>query len=620
MVRHLRRRTLFRTAALAGALLAFAACSKKGSENPVKPPGSSTATFTGLVASLAAGGGPVPSARVGASPSSGTEATSNAQGLFSLAIPSGAVTVTVSKAGFAPHPLRLNVAAGAVQTAAVSMLPIAASPVVTAATGSTVSDPGAKTSILLTADFVTGVANVVVDFTGLDPSSFQALAFPGTFDARNLLNATGHLRPVSLADLRISDGLDTEYPLAHSVQLELAIPVPFQGLPEMASGSLVQCFHFDDATGTWQAFAQGVVGISSVYGGQPAVKVGVTQSGWFAAGLFDGGAACAEGVVSSGGTPVPGADVQAFPGGIAHTDDSGVYTVDVPPSVPVQLVATRPSGGTVTVGAASGTSGTIGGGCLAANIALQNASGQTYVVRAQLIRGRDALSVPRDEALVKIVTNATNPVPVDGATVQINPGTGWITLPRTAPGLYSEINGQGASLTLVPGAVYALRVDITSDGTIDGAASVLMPGAPTISAPAAGSGVDPTFVSAWTDPAGGIPSYTARYIGSFESSNFGTFPARFVVLFPEQSKTIGDGVFDDINHMPNDPLLAGEYTFRVWATNGPVQYAIPGFVLFTTPNITGTGVSGWFSAIAQADSIKFTSLGSGGAPAIAARR
>jgi hypothetical protein len=209
---------------------------------------------------------------------------------------------------------------------------------------------------------------------------------------------------------------------------------------------------------------------------------------------------------------------------------------------------------------------------------------------------------------------------VDGATVEINPGTGWITLPRTAPGIYSKINGQGALLTLVPGAAYALRLDITSDGTTDGTATVLMPGAPTVSAPAANSGVDPTFLSAWTDPAEGIPSYSARYIGSFESSNFGTFPARFVVLFPEESKTIGDGVFDDANHMPNDPLPAGEYTFRVWATNGPVQYPLPGFLLFTTPNISGNGVSGWFSAIAQADSITITSLGSGGPGPSAARR
>src|SRR5262249_37589695 len=377
---------------------------------------------------------------------------------------------------------------------------------------------------------------------------------------------------------------------------DLPISTAMQSLPELTPGAHVACFRYDVPSGVWKSFADGVVTTSSVFASLPVVRVSVTTGGWIAAGLFDAGTACFSGMVTRDGAPTPNAAVEAFPGGATRTDASGAFTIQVPPSMPVQIVASALASGAFAVGAFAGPAGSIGAGCLGANVVLQSAATNQTRIEAQLLRGRDAQSAPRQIAMVKITVNNAAHTPVDGATVQINHGTGWDDLPQIGPGLYGKISDVNAALSLVAGANYDLRGDIQSDGTFDATGSVTMPGLPVISAPSAGATVDPSFLATWSDPAASASNYTATYIGSFESSNDGTFPARFVVNYPEQSKTVGDGSVDAADHMNNDPLPAGEFTFRLWATNGPVRYPVDNFVLFSTPNITGTGVTGWFSA------------------------
>jgi hypothetical protein len=596
-------------------LLLVGSCSKQVVDNPATP-GASTATLTGIVFSLGGAGLPLAGAAITSSPASGASTTTNAQGMFTLTIPAGkTVAVGIAKAGFAAHPIAFNVAGGIVQSTALSVLPVAANLALTVANGGDIRDAGVKTVATFPVASINGHPSAAVRLTGLDPNTYQALALPGTFAARNLLSSPGYFRPVSAAELVIGDGLGTDYTLALPAQLELGIPVALQGLTGLGLGSLVECFRYDETSGEWKSFAQGTVVTSSVYG-VPAVKVAVDKGGWYAAGFFDANTACLQGTVLSGANPAANADLQAFPGGLTRTDGSGVYSVLVPANATIQLVSSRSASGALSVGSAVIASGTSGGACLAQNVTLQPAGGLlTYVVHAQLMRGRDEISVPRHSVRVQIQANTSpTPTPVDAATVEINHGTGWIGVPRTGPGRYELVSGMGSAITLTAGANYDLRIDLESDGTFDATSTVRMPGPPVITVPTAG-GLEPSpFTCTWNDPSIAISGYTARYIGSFESSSFGTLPSQFVVNAPGASKLIGDGVADAVNHMPNDLLVSGEYTFRLWATNGPVQYAVPGFLLFNTPNISGSGVIGWFSAISQADSVKFTSLGDGSRP------
>jgi hypothetical protein len=320
--------------------------------------------------------------------------------------------------------------------------------------------------------------------------------------------------------------------------------------------------------------------------------------------------------------------VQAFPGGTTRTDAGGVYVVGAPPASPIEIVATRLTAGSVTPGSIGLTTGAIGTTTMAADLTLLPAPGAlTYTIRAQLVRGRDVIGVRRDEAIVRIIAGTTpSPTPVNGAVVQIRNTASWVTLPALNASLYGAgsygiLSGlANGSITLVRDSTYSLRVDLDADGTFDATASVRMPGQPAIVAPSEGAVMDSAFACTWTDDASGITGYSASYVGSFESDSLGAIPARFVVASPALTQFVGDGVRDVAHHMPNDPLPLGPFTFRLWAFNGPIQYALPDTTLFTTPNVTGTNVTGWFSAFAQADSVGFRSLGINGTRPAAQRR
>ena len=605
-------------AAIAGLMVAafVSACSKNDS-GPAGPVAGPTATLTGLVIG-GSSGLPLSNVAISASPSAGAGATTNSFGIFTLTVPANAkVAVTGRLTGYAPHPISVQLSSGETRAIPLVLAPVGATQTVFTASGGKVTDTGAKSAVTLPPNFVTGTSTAQVSVTGIDPTSQRVLAMPGTFAAQNLFGGSASLEPFACAEVRVGDGAGGSFPLAAPVVLELHIPASLVSDPRVDPGSAVPCLRYDEAAGVWKVFTDGTVVTSSV-DGQPAVRVTVNSLSWFAAGFLNGTNACVEGLVTSGGNPVAGATVQAYPGGSALSDAGGAYRVPVPPSTLAQLVAVRASIGTLLVGGASATGGKAGTPCVSAAIALTGGGpSQTFTVHAQLVRGRDFIGIVRDAATAKIATNSGSPQPLSGARVELANQLATHVLPLVSPGVYALTSGP---FSLTAGETYTLNVDLEPDGVVDGSAQVQMPARPAISAPQNAEVVGPSFNASWIDPRAGTFGYSVRYIGSVESGSFGNFPSIFALSTPASNTTIGNGVGQPQFGMPNDPLITGQYTFRLWATNGPVRYPVGSTLQFAAPNIATPRITGWFSAVARADSVVFNSLGDGGPGPSASRR
>jgi hypothetical protein len=602
-------RTLLAACALS---LTLCGCSKKSDNSGTPaPPSATTATVSGLVASLSGGGLVLAGATVSSDPvaSGASSATTNGLGQFTLTVPANVpVTVTATKTGYTAHAYNLQLATGESRGLSLSVLPFGVSQVVSASTGGKVTDTHSQDAVTLPPSYLTTVSAARVALTGIDPTTGQALGMPGGLAAKDLFNATGNLDPIALAEIRVDNGAGIDYALEQPVQLELKIPASRIG--DVAPGSQVQCFRFDPTDGIWKAFAYGTRVTSSV-DGQPAIKVAVDHLSWYAAAFVTPTTACVSGIVTSSGQAIPNVDVQAFPGGLTRSNALGQYEVDAPQNAPIQVVAIRVASGVITTAGSVIQSPASGGPCAQRDLALEGGGALSFIVEAQLIRGREEHGLLRDEAVARIrLVASPNPTPYDGANVQLLANGSTKTLPGLGtPGYYGLITGQSGVINLQRGFVYTLRIDFDNDGVFDATSQIMMPGAITVSAPTEDQIVDPSFVAKWFDDANSAFDYDARYLGSFEWLTFGTFPNQFVKESPALEATIGNGVGDPALHMSNDPLGSGQFTFRLWATSGPIRYALPDTTLFTEPNITGANVTGWFSAISMADSVTFGSIG-----------
>ena len=597
-------------------------CSKKGGGGgTVTPPTTATATVTGVT--LGGGGLPLANTTISCTPSAGVTATSNSFGYFSLKVPANtAISITASHAGFADHPIPFQIATGDTRAVTFVMAPYGGTGSLQVSSGGKVTDNGAKTALDLPGDFTSGTSFAIVNVTGIDPTTSQALGMPGTIVAVNSLGATRSAQPATLADVRISDGGDTDFPLAKPATLEMHLSAGVLAAdPSLFNlGDAVPCFSYDETNGRWKYEVDGQVAISSV-DGQKCVKVTITHLSWYMAGFLSGSTGCVSGIVYDNGVPVAGATVQAFPGGFDVTKANGTFQVSAPNDAPVRLVATRPGVGTASYGSASSVGSSPGGACTDQPITLTPAAPPTtYVIAGQLIRGKVGL-LTLDEVFVSVSALTAPPTPLDGCDVELSDGIStWQIFPSGTPGLYQAVTATAHSVPLTAGRQYTLRVDVDGDRHFDATATALLPGQPTIDTPQPGDVMNPKFTAGWTDAVTGTVD-TVTYIGSITSNAFGTIPSQFAVKAPANSFAVGTGVGQPQYSFPNDSLEAGgSYTFRLWATNGPVRYG-PNLV-FATPNVGpttpgATNILGWFSAIAMADSVNFTDLGTGTRPSLA---
>lgn len=602
-------------------------CGKKGGGGgTVVPPTTATATVTGVT--LGSGGLPLANATVSATPSTGATATSNSFGYFSLKVPAGTpISITASHAGFADHPIPFQLATNETRAITVVMAPFGGTGTLTVSSGGKVTDNGTKTAITLPGNFTTGTSFAVVNVTGIDPTSGLAVGMPGTIAAVNSIGTLLNAEPVAVAEVRIGDGVDTDFPLIQPATLEMHLPASVLAADPFlyGIGDAVPCFRYDDATGHWKFEADGHVAISSV-DGQKCVNLTVTHLSWYMAGFLNGSSGCVSGIVYDDGVPVPGATVQAFPGGYDVTKADGTYHVAVTADANIILIATRPDVGSVSLGSAQTLGSSPPGACTDKSILLTPAAPPTtYLIAGQLIRGRVGL-LTLDEVFVSVsAATSPDPTPLNGCVVQLSDGISTKTLASSGtPGLYQAITGFPGSIALVAGRQYTLRVDVEPDGHFDAIATALMPGQPTIDTPQPGEVLGPKFTASWSDLVTGTVD-TVTYIGSLTANAFGTTPSRFAVAGPANSFAVGTGIGQPQFFMPNDSLeTGGEYTMRLWATNGPVRYPVGTNLIFTLPNVTSTtpgasNIIGWFSAISMADSVNFTDLGTGTRPSLAMR-
>src|SRR5262249_26949102 len=163
-------------------------------------------------------------------------------------------------------------------------------------------------------------------------------------------------------------------------------------------------------------------------------------------------------------------------------------------------------------------------------------------------------------------------LPYDGAKVQVTANGSTKTLPSLGPGIYGLVTGQNVGINLQRGYPYTLTIDFDNDGVVDATSQILMPGAVSIITPAPDAIENPSFDAQWTDDATSSFDSSTRYVGSFEWLTFGSIPNQFVASYPLLAYTVGNGVGDPALHMTNDPLGSGQFTFRLWATNGPIRY------------------------------------------------
>jgi hypothetical protein len=594
---------------LAAALI-LGACGKKSSTRPNPP--SSTGSLSGKVTIVASAGSPVAGATVTAS--SGAATTTDASGQFTLTLPSGTdVRVDVTKTGFTLNQLHVQLAANETRTATVGLMAAGNTAAVEVAGGGSVTDPSSNALITLPPNFVTASGPVTVTITGLDPTTDEIAALPGGLQAVDGSGATKYLKPVSFAEYTARDAagnvLQFNSAASAGANIELPIPASLRGQPGYGNDDPIECYVYDPADGKWKTPVPGVIGPSSV-DGQPAIKATIFHLSWYGGAPATSDVACVHGTVrDSLGAPLAGVNVEAFQGERGTTDASGNYQVQAAAHSQVRVVASRLLGAvfqsaTDTVQTAGPTDP-----CALANLVMRSRQ-PTFNVTASLIAYP---FTPDPVYFVDVhielgVDDAASPV--DGATVEVGTGGSFTTVPDGGSGDYAlnSLTPGNEGFTLDPGALYTLRLDYNHDGVVDASGQVRMAGLPVVDSPTPGAVEPRSFTTAWSDAGSGTTGYVPLYFGINTGSDSVTSESSTVFFTTERTKLIGSGVPDPLTYEPDPPLVAGAYQFGIFTLVGPLfGLGIPS--LPTTPNIGGSGTSGYFNAYSISNPVDYTSTG-----------
>lgn len=585
-------------AAIAAFAIAFAGCGGGGKSTGPQP--GPRGTVHGIVRNAADNSA---LAGVTVTASSGGAATTDAQGRFSISVAANqAVRLDVTKNGFSLNQLVVTLAQGQSKSYSVGLMAEGATEVVTVSAGGVVTDPSSNAVITLPAGFVTAAGNVNVTITGLDPTSNQIAALPGGLEALDANGQPAYLFPVSFAEYTVKDNAGNVLPFnpsaSQGADIELPIPALLQGQPGYEMGDPIECYVYDPADGKWKTPVPGVIGPSSV-NGEPAIKATIFHLSWYGGAPASSDIGCIEGEVTLNGVPQAGVDVEAFPGGSATTDAQGRYRVQAALNSQVRVVATVLSGATFRIGEGMVQVGPTSTPCAELDIPLGSLQQGNYEIQALLMTLK-VFGTATEVGLVYVYIEAGEDlIGVDGATVEIGTGSSWTTFTGQQDGYYAS----PPSFNLVPGALYNLRVDFTSDGAWDATGTVRNVGLPVVTSPAANATVGSSFTASWTDPGTSVGGYTAKYFGFITA---GDTAMTNVFLTTSSSEVVGDGVKTPAGY-PDDPLVAGEYQLQLYAGNGPFFFFDPDSSYL--PNVTGTGVTGYFSSIAVADTVAFSSNG-----------
>ncbi len=309
------------------------------------------------------------------------------------------------------------------------------------------------------------------------------------------------------------------------------------------------------------------------------------------------GQACIHGVVRLNGQPVVGATVGVTNGSLVTTDNTGSYCVAVTANATYLIGAGYTSGGTTYTATATVTAGaaaSCGGSCATQDLALVATGGgggggggggaSRYTVTAYIQRSTAADSgtayvTVHDDSLNVVVATAVVTLQPDGGAPVTLTGLGGAYL---ATGIHS---GVAAYLPIAFAGGFTLKVDLNGDGKTVATGHQFMPGSPTITSPADGSGnVSNTFDMTWTF-APSSPDSTFSY-ATVTPDSAGTYSTYY-----KYGYNITSGHFASVP--------TGAYVGNVMCWRGPwAASPLTGYVV--TPNITGGRMSGlfWTSTLA----------------------
>ena len=534
-----------------------------------------------------------------------TTVTTGSDGSFTIPVASGTdVTLTVTKTGYSFNEVVVNVAGGSTKILAVSLLAEGEKKTFAVTSGDSVAHGSYKLTV--PPNFVTATGNVTVSVTGLDPTTNEIRALPRGLEAVDAGGVTRYLQPVSFAEYVARDAsgnvVEVNQSAGQGANIELPIPASLRGQPGYRNGDPIECYLYDAATGKWKTPVPGIVGPSSI-DGEPAIKATIFHLSWYGGAPALNERACIKGYVRNAtGTPVSGADVEAFAGSSTTTNSAGFYQVDAAPNSNVRVVASVIEGTTIRTGEVLVFTGGIGDTCKTApDITLGAAQPGSFHVQAALLKVVSSSST-FDLASVDIdLTSPSGSVGWESAVVNIGYGSQTTAIPHSSGGSYSAFS---PDLSLTPGESYFITIDFDNNGTIDANGQIQMVGNTVITSPAASATVPQSFTATWTDDASSSPGYNADYFVILSGDS-----ASRVFLTKQRTKVIGDGSVDSsIYGSPqyNDPLPAGSYTMQLWGLNGPAGFMTLGNL---QPNINGQNVEGYFYAYSLAEPVDFTSTG-----------
>ena len=277
----------------------------------------------------------------------GAETHTDAHGFFSFdAVPAGKTTVQFAADGHVAASQQVRVRKDTL-TSVTQVLDAAvtAGTIADAAAGGTAADAAGNT-LVLPANAVAGggekdlSGTVQVEITAVDPGSPEDMnLFAGSFrlDA-GLRGDNASLEAYGAANVQVTrDG--EAVTLARNATAELHIVLP-EGTG-LEPGDTVAAWHFNAATGHWEAEAEGTV--TRLDDGTLVVVVRVSTFGWWCCGRVIQDPHCIRGTVrDNDGNPLDGATVVAIGTdylGVttAVTGDDGGYRVDVKPNAKVRL-------------------------------------------------------------------------------------------------------------------------------------------------------------------------------------------------------------------------------------------------------------------------------------------
>ena len=514
-------------------------------------------------------------------------ATTDASGQFSLSdVPEGDVSLSISKAGYAPGYATARSDDGA-QAALVSLKKLGSMQSYDpsrAATLSETTDDGPY-AVIFTADSLdTTDTQLKVTVTPLDPTSEDA-ALPGDLIAGG--QSPNALEAVTFAEFGIIDSQGKRVNLKPSASAIVELPIPIGLRADYPLDSKIHCYAYNPTTGKWEDFVEGTVALSSVDKVTPVLRASIRHFSWYggAPEIQDQECVVVQVFSKLTGKPLEGATISARPGLKAVSNADGVASITVKKGVKVKYTATKtytdtyvddqgnliPQKGSKVIdfGRVEQDDELVSliqgpcpssGGPSDKSKPIKIETGPlpegAFVYEVTAVISEGSTSVIIEKGIPDEEGEIDEPEPVDGANVVLrvagSKDIALVSLSAMLPpevmvpatGLYTTANG--AAVSADGGESYTLTIDVDGNGSVDATGSCEVPGELAWVTPKAGAEYDAqSFSAAWTDSASGDPGYSVEYYAIFIAENDESLGA--VYTGTERS------------FMPDPPLAPGQY-------------------------------------------------------------